>query len=76
MFVKHMDMDKLFGRKVLEAYLAVTVVILTVVAYLLLAGVGFQQQSGFGMLSILIVILIGVNILHAIIELRILDSLD
>lgn len=69
-----MEVEKLFGRKVLEAYLAITVVILTVVTYLLLAGVGFQQDSGFGMLSILLVILIAVNILHSIIELRVLDS--
>lgn len=70
-----MELGNPFGRKVLEAYLAVAVLILTVIVYILLAGVGFNQESGLGVLSILLIILTGVNILHAIIELRILDEL-
>ncbi|MDY6773938.1 MAG: hypothetical protein SVS85_01960 [Candidatus Nanohaloarchaea archaeon] len=70
-----MDLKNLFGRKVLEAYLAVVVVILTAVAYIILAGIGFQQDSGMVMLSILVIILIGVNILSAVVELRMLEKL-
>lgn len=65
-----------FGRNVLEGYLAVAIVILTVVAYVVLAGVGFEQQSGFIMLALLMIILIGVNILISIINLRILERVE
>lgn len=70
-----MEIENLFGRKVLESYLAVAIFILTIAVYVTLAGIGFEQQSGFVLLSILMMILIGVNILVAIIELRILERL-
>ncbi len=66
--------DGMFGRKILEGYIAVAILVLTVVAYLVLAGVGFGDQSNFVMLAILLVILISVNLLNAIILLRILDA--
>ncbi|MDY6769561.1 MAG: hypothetical protein SVU88_01170 [Candidatus Nanohaloarchaea archaeon] len=71
-----MDLENLFGRKVLEAYLAVAVLVLTAAAYVILANVGFADQSGLVMVSILLIILIGVNILLAIIQLRILDAVQ
>lgn len=70
-----MDIEELFGRRVLEAYLAVAVAILTVMVYIILGSLSFQQQSGFVMLAILLIILIGVNILHVVIEMRVLDNL-
>lgn len=68
--------DRAFQRKVLQAYLAVIIVILTIVTYIILAGVGFQVNAEFVVVSILIIILISINILHTIIGLRILDHLD
>lgn len=65
-----------FGRNVLEGYLAVAIAILTIVTYIVLAGIGFEQQSGFIILAILLIILISVNILNAIIQLRMLERLE
>ncbi len=66
--------EEMFGRKVLEAYLGVVVLVLTAVAYVVLATAGFEDQSGLVMLSILLIILISVNILVAVIQLRILEN--
>ncbi len=71
-----MELKELFGRKVLEAYLGVAVLILTIVVYLILGSLSFEQQSGFIMLSILLIILIAVNILNSVIHLRILESVQ
>lgn len=65
-----------FGRSVLEGYLAVAIAILTIVTYIVLAGVGFEQQTGTVVLAILMIILISVSILNAIIQLRMLERLE
>lgn len=65
-----------FTSKYLEGYLAVAIGLLTVVAFIILAGVGVSiQNTGTLVLSILMIILIGVNILNAIILLRIVEAL-
>lgn len=69
-------MDRKFQRKVLEGYLAVVILVLTIVTYLILAGVGFDVSAEFVVISILVIILVSVNVLHAIIGLRMLDYLD
>ncbi|MDY6776932.1 MAG: hypothetical protein SVQ76_02390 [Candidatus Nanohaloarchaea archaeon] len=68
------DLSNLFGRKVLEGYLAVVIVLLTVITYLVLAGMGGTQNSNIIMAAILLIVLIGVNVLNAIIQLRILEA--
>lgn len=65
-----------FKAKYLEGYLAVAIGLLTVVAFIILAGVGVSiTDTGTLVLSILMIILIGVNILNAIILLRIVEAL-
>ena len=63
-----------FGQHILEWYLAIAIMILTVVSYMVLAGVGFGTQSEFIMIALLLIILIAVNILNAIIHLRMLEA--
>lgn len=63
------------GRKILEGYLALAIGVLTIVAFIILAGIGTNIKTEFIFLDILIIVLIGVNILTAIILLRILDRL-
>jgi hypothetical protein len=70
------SMDREFQRRVLQGYLAVIVLVLTVVTYLILAGGGFDVGSEFVVTAILLIILISVNILQSIIGLRTLDYLD
>lgn len=70
------SMDREFQRRVLQGYLAVIILVLTVVTYLILAGVGFDVGSEFVVTAILLIILISVNVLQAIIGLRTLDYLD
>ncbi len=62
-----------FGRHILEWYLAIAIIILTVVSYMILAGVGFGTQNQFIMIALLLIILIAVNILNSIIHLRTLE---
>lgn len=62
-------------RKVLETYLAVTIGLLTVVTFVVLAGLT-RGQTSFVLAIILIIILIGVTILNAMIQLRILDAVQ
>lgn len=69
-------LEEIFDRTVLEWCLAIVIVILTVVTYIVLAGMGVSTQSNFIMLSILLIILISVSILNSIIMMRILDSIE
>lgn len=69
-------MDKRFQRKILEAYLIVIILLLTFVSYIALAGVGFEDQSEFFVLAILIIVLIGVNTLQAILQIHTINYLD
>lgn len=71
-----MKLEEIFDRTVLEWCLAVVIVILTVVTYMVLAGIGVTSQSSSIMLAILIIILIGVTVLNSIIGLRMLDALE
>lgn len=64
----------LFSARILEWYLAVAIAIMTVVTFLILGGSIFNLQGQYIMLAILIIILISVNILNAIIQLRILET--
>ncbi len=64
-----------FSRRMLEGYLAVAIVILTVVAFVVLSGAGFGRTD-FIVAAILVIILISVNILHAVLQLRIIDQLQ
>lgn len=66
--------DDLLNRTVLEAALGAAVLVLTAVAFIVLANAGFQQQGGLVTVAILLIILIAVNILSAIIDLRILEN--
>ncbi len=70
------SVDREFQRRVLQGYLAVVILVLTVVTYLILAGVGFDVGSEFVVTAILLIVLISVNILQAIIGLRTLDYMD
>jgi hypothetical protein len=65
-----------FGRKVLEGYLGLAIGILTIVAFIILAGIGTNIDTEFIFLDILIILLIGVNILIAIIQLRMLEAVE
>jgi len=65
-----------FGRKVLEGYLGLAIGILTIVAFIILAGIGTSIDTEFIFLDILIILLIGVNILIAIIQLRMLEAVE
>ncbi len=64
------------GRKVLEGYLGLAIGILTIVAFIILAGIGTSIDTEFIFLDILIILLIGVNILIAIIQLRLLEAVE
>jgi len=64
-----------FSRRMLEGYLAVAIVILTVVAFVVLSGAGFGRTD-FIVAAILVIMLISVNILHAVLQLRIIDQLQ
>ncbi len=59
------------GRKILESYLAIVIGILTVVTFFILSGTRAVENTSVIFLGILIIILISVNILNAIINLRI-----
>jgi hypothetical protein len=63
-----------FGRKILEGYLVVAIAVLTVVTFIILSGVSTGLETRFLFLAILMIILIAVNIIVAIINLRILDE--
>ncbi|MDY6765971.1 MAG: hypothetical protein SVW77_01265 [Candidatus Nanohaloarchaea archaeon] len=63
-------------RSVLETALAAAVLVLTAVAYLVLVNARFSEQGGLATVSILLIILISVNILEAIIGLRILENVN
>lgn len=65
-----------FGRRVLEGYLGLAIGILTIVAFIILAGIGTNIDTEFIFLDILIILLIGVNILIAIIMLRMLEAVQ
>ncbi len=69
-------LDRQFQRKILEAYLIVIIILLTVVTYVTLAGVGVSEQSEFVVLAILIIVLIGVNTLQAILQIHTINYLD
>lgn len=71
-----MRLEEIFDRTVLEWCLAVVIVILTVVTYLVLAGIGVPSQSSNVMLAILLIILISVTVLNSIIQMRMLDALE
>lgn len=64
-----------FGRKILEGYLVVAIAVLTVVTFIILSGVSTGLETRFLFLAILMIILIAVNIIVAIINLRILDDI-
>lgn len=69
-------MDRHFQRRVMEGYLAAMILIMTIITYVLLSGVGFEVSNEFIVVAILIIILISINALHAIIQLRMLNYLD
>ncbi len=73
---QRMKLEEVFDRTVLEWCLAIVIVILTVVTYMVLAGIGVTTQSNSIMLAILIIILISVTVLNSIIGLRMLDALE
>lgn len=64
-----------FSSKYLEGYLAVAIGLLTIVAFIILSGSGYGVDTGTIVLSILLIILTGVNILNSIILLRVVEAL-
>lgn len=68
--------DRKYQRKVLQGYLAAVLLVLTGICYLVLAGTGFKARPDFVVITLLLVVLVSVNTVHAIIELRALDYLD
>ncbi|MCJ7450505.1 MAG: hypothetical protein MUP58_02085 [Candidatus Nanohaloarchaeota archaeon QJJ-9] len=68
-------MENPIGKKGLEAYLVVTIAVLAIIVYMMISGMGLGMNKDFMVLDILVILLIGVNILSAIVELRILEKL-
>lgn len=62
------------GRKILEGYLAVAIVLLTIVVFMVLGTVSMETSPGISLINILIIILVGIEILQAIIQMRILEN--
>lgn len=62
------------GRRTLEGYLLVIVAVIGVIIYLSLQGLASGISGGSLYLGILLLILISVNVLNAILLLRLLDS--
>lgn len=67
-------MEGMFGSRILESYLVVALALMVVAAYIILAGIGLETSMEFMVLNILVLILIGANIVTAIIQLRILEE--
>lgn len=65
-----------FGKRILEGYLALALAILTVAAFIMLGSVGTQIDTGFVVLSILVIIMTGAVIVTSIIQLRILAAIE
>lgn len=65
-----------FGKRILEGYLALALAILSVAAFIMLGSVGAQIDTGFVVLSILVIILTGSTIVSSIIQLRILAAIQ
>lgn len=65
-----------FGKRILEAYLALALAMLTIAAFIMLGSVGTQIDTGFVVLSILVIILTGAVIVTSIIQLRILAAVE
>jgi len=65
-----------FGRKILEGYLAVVLTILVIVGFIVLSGIGMQISTEFILLDIILIILVGVNLLIAVLLLRILEKVE
>lgn len=65
-----------FGKRILEGYLALALAILTVAGFIMLGSVGTQIDTGFVILSILVIIMTGAVIVTSIIQLRILAAIE
>ena len=63
-----------FGRKTLEGYLAVAMAVLTIVIFIVLGTISFENNPGISLLNILVIILIGIEIVQAIILLRVSEK--
>ena len=62
------------GRKTLEGYLAIAMVLLTIVIFMILGTISVEKSPGISFLNILVILLIGIEILQAILQLRILEK--
>lgn len=70
-----MELERLFSndREVLEAYLLVVIGVLTVIAFMMAAGAQIPDQSQTVINVTMLILLIGVNVLNAMILLRLLE---
>ncbi|MCJ7429202.1 MAG: hypothetical protein MUP66_02315 [Candidatus Nanohaloarchaeota archaeon QJJ-5] len=65
-----------FGKRILEGYLALALAILAVAAFIMLGSVGAEIDTGFVILSILVIILTGASIVGSILQLRTIAAIE